>query len=143
MDVPTDRFHDRQLHRRARRHAGDGVRRDHPGSRPHHAEAGGNFRATSAATVRYRAFLAAKHARLLQRVGATAYHDYTVAFNGFAAHLTGRQAQTLAKQPGVLAVQKDALRKPRHRSVAGVPRRHRQGRACGPRSAAGRRPARA
>ena len=73
---------------------------------------GGNFRATSAATVRYRTFLADKHARLLQRIGATAYHDYTVAFNGFAAHLTGRQAQTLAKQPGVLAVQKDALRQP-------------------------------
>jgi subtilisin family serine protease len=74
---------------------------------------GENFAATSAATARYRTFLEDKHSRLLQRVGAAAaYHDYTVAFNGFAAHLTGRQAQALAKLPGVLAVQEDALRQP-------------------------------
>ncbi len=73
---------------------------------------GVRFDVNSAATVRYRGYLKDQHTRLLQRVGAKSYHDYTVAFNGFAAHLTGQQAQTLAKMPGVLAVQKDALRKP-------------------------------
>ncbi len=81
-----------------------GLARTNPG-------AGGRFDVKSAATVRYRSYLKDKHTRLLQRVGAKSYHDYTVAFNGFAAHLTGRQAQELAKMPGVLAVQKDALRK--------------------------------
>lgn len=73
---------------------------------------GKNFNAASKAVVKYRGYLKAKHNRLLTKVGATAYHDYTVALNGFAAHLTAKQAATLAKQPGVLAVQKDALRHP-------------------------------
>ncbi|WP_322937866.1 S8 family peptidase [Nocardioides bizhenqiangii] len=73
---------------------------------------GKKFDATSSAAVKYRAFLKAKHNRLLNRVGAESYYDYTVALNGFAAHLTSKQAETLAKTPGVLAVVPDAIRKP-------------------------------
>ncbi len=60
--------------------------------------------------MKYRGYLTAKHNRLLNSVGATAYYDYTVALNGFAAHLTAKQAATLAKQPGVLAVHRDTIR---------------------------------
>ncbi len=78
------------------------------GTRP---AAGKRFDATSAASVKYRGYLKAKHDRLTAKVGATPYYDYTVALNGFAAHLTAKQAAALAKSPGVLAVQPDARRK--------------------------------
>ena len=86
-----------------------GGMKGYPATRP---APGKKFDATSAAAVKYRGFLKAKHNRLLNKVGAESYYDYTVALNGFAAHLTAKQATTLAKMPGVLAVTPDAIRKP-------------------------------
>jgi subtilisin family serine protease len=80
----------------------------YPATRP---APGKKFDATSSAAVKYRGFLRSKHDRLLTRVGAQAYYDYTVALNGFAAHLTAEQAATLARQPGVVTVAPDAIRK--------------------------------
>jgi subtilisin family serine protease len=79
----------------------------YPATRPARGE---KFDATTAAAVKYRGYLTAKHNRLLNSVGATAYYDYTVALNGFAVHLTAKQAATLSKQPGVLAVHRDTIR---------------------------------
>ena len=39
-------------------------------------------------------------------------YDYRTAFNGFAAELSADQADTLAKQPGVLSVSRDELHQP-------------------------------
>ncbi len=85
-----------------------GTVRGYPATRP---APGRKFDATSSAAVKYRGFLRSKHDRLLAKVGAEAYYDYTVALNGFAAHLTAKQATTLARQPGVVTVAPDAIRK--------------------------------
>jgi hypothetical protein len=85
-----------------------GTVQGYPATRP---APGKKFDATTSAAVKYRGFLKRKHDRLLAKVGAEAYYDYTVALNGFAAHLTGKQAATLAKTRGVLAVTPDAVRK--------------------------------
>ncbi|MDH3730370.1 MAG: S8 family serine peptidase, partial [Acidimicrobiia bacterium] len=45
-------------------------------------------------------------------VGASPFYNYTYAFNGFAAVLTGQQAAALASAPGVLSVQEDFLKFP-------------------------------
>jgi len=71
---------------------------------------GQKFDSTSAASVRYRGYLTSKHNQALAKVGATSYYDYTVALNGFAAHLTGKQATVLSRTPGVLAVTPDKVR---------------------------------
>jgi plastocyanin len=76
-----------------------------------HPARGAKFDASSDAAVKYRSYLRAKHNRVLDSVGATKYYDYSVALNGFAARLTGKQAATLSKKPGVLAVTPDATRK--------------------------------
>jgi subtilisin family serine protease len=54
--------------------------------------------------VKYRSYLEARHDRTLDRVGVPSkarLYDYTAAFNGVAARLTAKQAQALAKSPGV------------------------------------------
>ena len=61
----------------------------------------------------YAKYLVDGHAKALAAVGAAALrrHDYSVAFNGFSATLTGSQADAIAKAPGVLKVWKDEVRK--------------------------------
>ncbi|HET7689728.1 MAG TPA: S8 family peptidase [Nocardioidaceae bacterium] len=71
---------------------------------------GQKFDSTSAASVKYRGYLTAKHDQLLAKVGATKFYDYTVALNGFAAHLSAKQATVLSRTPGVLAVTPDKTR---------------------------------
>lgn len=53
----------------------------------------------------YRDHLRGRHDAALASVGgATKIYDYSVAFNGFAAVLTGAQAALLARSPGVVAI---------------------------------------
>lgn len=85
-----------------------GTIKGYPATKP---APGKKFNSTSAAAVKYRGYLKAKHDRLLAKVGAEAYYDYTVALNGFAAHLSAKQAATIARSPGVLSVERDATRK--------------------------------
>jgi len=61
----------------------------------------------------YAKHLADGHAKALAAVGASglARYDYSVAFNGFSAALTGAQADAIAKAPGVVKVWKDEVRK--------------------------------
>ncbi len=66
----------------------------------------------SPAVRRWQQHLTAKHDRALQRVGATKIYDYTIASNGVAAELTGRQAAALAKTAGVVALAKDRRGQP-------------------------------
>ena len=66
----------------------------------------------SPAVRRWQRHLTAKHDRALQRVGATKIYDYTIASNGVAAELTGRQAAVLAKTAGVLGLAKDQRGQP-------------------------------
>lgn len=62
--------------------------------------------------VRYVEHLEAKHDRALARVGgARKLYHYTYSFNGVAADLTAAQAARLERQPGVVAVTPDELRK--------------------------------
>ena len=48
-----------------------------------------------------------KHAQLAQKVGAKKLYDYSFAYNGFAAELTGSQAEKLANDPDVISIEKD------------------------------------
>ena len=57
--------------------------------------------------VRYSAHLKDKHSQVAQKVSAKKLYDYTAAFNGFAAELTGSQAAKLASDPAVYSVEKD------------------------------------
>ena len=61
----------------------------------------------------YAKHLADGHATALAAVGASGVqrHDYSVAFNGFSATLTGAQADAIAKAPSVVKVWKDEVRK--------------------------------
>ena len=76
----------------------------------------GSVRARSlkSAKVRnYRKNLTKAHNQTLQAVGVRPVekiYDYTMALNGFAAKLTASQAAELAKQPGVVLVQRDQMR---------------------------------
>ena len=70
-----------------------------------------NVRTPAAKT--YRSFLVASHGKVMANAGIPAknrLHDYSVAFNGFAAKLTPAQASRLERTPGVLKVWKDELR---------------------------------
>ena len=58
----------------------------------------------------YVSYLTARHDAALAAVGgARKAYSYHFSFNGFAAELTGKQAEALASLPGVLAVSKDEL----------------------------------
>ncbi len=60
---------------------------------------------------RYASLLKSKHDAVMGRArGAKKVHDYTVAFNGFAAKLSGRQAAVLRTTAGVVAVTKSEMR---------------------------------
>ena len=60
--------------------------------------------------VKYTNYLISKHENAVNRAGGgEKFYDYTYAFNGFAAQLTGAQAAKLASFPDVLSVTKDEL----------------------------------
>ncbi len=59
----------------------------------------------------YTAYLDAQHAAMLAKVGgAERIYDYNIAFNGFAAKLTERQAAALKTVKGVVAVSENEIR---------------------------------
>ncbi len=68
------------------------------------------YDSTSRAARAYSELLSDKQDSLADSVGVRPYYNYTTSLNGFAAKLTGAQASTLAKKPGVLAVVKDEVR---------------------------------
>ena len=59
--------------------------------------------------VRYVAFLDARHADALGKVGGRKIYDYRYSFNGFAAELSPAQAEALARVSGVLSVDKAVI----------------------------------
>ena len=63
----------------------------------------------SAAARRYQQVLSHDQKSVADSVGARPTSRYSVALNGFSASLTSKQAQQLARTPGVLSVTKDAL----------------------------------
>ncbi|MEO7071259.1 MAG: S8 family serine peptidase, partial [Nostocoides sp.] len=77
-------------------------------------KAGAKVDTRSANARGYAKHLGDAHTKALSAVGARTSAkvvDYSVAFNGFAANLTGAQADAMAKAPGVLKVWKDEVRK--------------------------------
>jgi len=84
----------------------DGYQKGFPATRP----AKGNKLNPNANTVKqWQQHLQSRHDAALAAVGATKIYDYTLANNGVAANLSGRQAAEIAKQPGVMSVEKDKL----------------------------------
>lgn len=77
----------------------------YPATRP---AAGRKLNPNAAAVASWRSRLTSIHDRALARVGATKLYDYTVTNNGIAADLSAAQATALAKDPAVVAVEKDA-----------------------------------
>ena len=60
----------------------------------------------------YQKYLKRRHTDVLAAVGGSdPVYNYTIAYNGFAAVLTGQQAADLRGQPGVLTVTADELLK--------------------------------
>lgn len=79
-----------------------------PATKP---QSGQRLDASSSDVQRYTSYLAEQQARVLSHVPqAKPLYTYRYTFNGFAAKLTGQQAATLAKTPGVVSVTKDELR---------------------------------
>lgn len=60
----------------------------------------------SSDVTKYVGYLDSKHDAALAKVGAKKIYDYRYAFNGFAAELSGAQADKLAATEGVLSVEK-------------------------------------
>ena len=73
---------------------------------------GQKFNPNSRAAQRYVQHLEDVHAHALSEVGADAFHEYSVAFNGVAARLTAEQALALSKDPRVLRLVEDELSQP-------------------------------
>lgn len=71
----------------------------------------GQFRANTASVRAYSAHLRATHASIAHEIGTSVTDHYTIATNGFVAHLTSKQALDLATDRRVLLVEKDALHK--------------------------------
>jgi subtilisin family serine protease len=66
----------------------------------------------SADVVRYVSHLRSKHDAALARVGGRKVHDYAFSYDGFAARLDARAVAELRRQPGVVAVTADEIRRP-------------------------------
>ncbi|TIC82869.1 S8 family serine peptidase [Nocardioides sp. GY 10127] len=64
----------------------------------------GRFDARSSAVASYTSYLKRSNRQVASAVGATIDSQFTIASNGFSAHLTGKQATELAKDKDVLAV---------------------------------------
>jgi subtilisin family serine protease len=73
---------------------------------------GNKLNMRSAAAKAWSQHLTSAHDAALARVGASKIYDYTITNNGVAANLTAKQANALAKMPGVLALGKDQLAHP-------------------------------
>ena len=58
----------------------------------------------STAAKRYRSYLQGQQDKLISRSGAKLISRYQVSLNGFAARMTGSQAEALSRTPGVLKV---------------------------------------
>ena len=86
----------------------DGRVTGYPATRP---AQGRKLDVTTGAARRWQARLVARHDAALARVGASKIYDYTVTNNGFAADLTAAQATALAKLPGVVALERDVIRR--------------------------------
>ncbi|MDT4942208.1 MAG: hypothetical protein QOJ34_2297 [Pseudonocardiales bacterium] len=71
-----------------------------------------NFNAHSAAAKAWSRHLTSRHDAALSAVGASKIYDYTTTNNAVAANLSAKQANQLAKMPGVLALSKDRLAHP-------------------------------
>jgi len=67
---------------------------------------------SSPAVIRWQRHLIAQHDRALAQVGAQKRYDYTITNNGVATYLTARQAFSLAKLPGVVALSRDRKAQP-------------------------------
>ncbi|WP_299598114.1 S8 family serine peptidase [uncultured Microbulbifer sp.] len=73
---------------------------------------------SSGAIKNYRAFLSERRQQALDAIpGARKVHDYQVAFNGFAAQMTAKQAELLRDRKDVLGVWEDQLMKPQTNST--------------------------
>lgn len=72
--------------------------------------AGSKLAVASADATAYRSYLVKRQDDAARTAGVKVERRYTNALNGFAANLTGDQAATLARTPGVLAVSKDVRR---------------------------------
>ena len=70
---------------------------------------GGSFAAGSPAVASYQGYLAGKQSSLAHQYGVTVHQRYTVALNGFSAHLSSTQARALATDSRVMGVAKDRL----------------------------------
>ncbi|MEZ0491909.1 S8 family peptidase [Kineococcus sp. TBRC 1896] len=77
---------------------------------PRLKSAGGHLDLTQSTTRRYRDLLLSAQAEVADVVGAVPQQRYTVALNGFSAHLTGAQAKELAGTTGVVSVAPDVTR---------------------------------
>ena len=102
--------------------------------------AGQNINVRTTAAKQYRAFLLGKHRDVLAKAGLPTrvkVNDYSVAFNGFSAKLSAKQARTLAHTPGVVKVWPVEIAR-RHHDDPDVPGPLGP-RACGARSSAATR----
>ena len=73
-------------------------------------DAGAKLDAQSRSAESYQDYLARVQSEVAASVDATVAYSYTLAVNGFAAQLTGKQAATLAMKRNVVSVVPDALR---------------------------------
>lgn len=73
---------------------------------------GEKFEPDTAAANSYRGHLRARQNRAARAAGAAPVYTYTEAVSGFAAELSAEQAEQLAKDPAVLSVTPDELRRP-------------------------------
>src|SRR3954470_10127227 len=71
--------------------------------------AGRKLNLTSSAAKRYRSFIIKEQDSLISRAGAKPFARYSVSLNGFAARLTGAQAEKLSRTPGVLKVEPNRI----------------------------------
>ncbi|WP_432489397.1 S8 family serine peptidase [Kineococcus sp. SYSU DK018] len=83
-----------------------------PGEPSLKAAPGGGVDVTRRAAQDYRRTLLETQQDVARTVGASPEQQFTVALNGFSAHLSAAQAQELSGTPGVLAVARDVLRHP-------------------------------
>jgi len=72
---------------------------------------GKKLNSNSAHVKKYAAFLGKNQSQVARSVGAKQVYSYRYALNGFAARMTSAAAERLRKNPGVMNVWKDELRK--------------------------------
>jgi subtilisin family serine protease len=80
------------------------------GLAPTRAAVGQKINPNAANVQKYVSYLAGRHDAALSKAGGSKLYDYVYSYNGFAARLTGAQAQKLRSTDGVVAVTRDKLR---------------------------------